>query len=276
MLVIFLLLAALSLLWAFVEPNLLILRREDLPFEALPDELCGFKIGLLTDLHCTSRHSLNRVRRAAEKIAAHNPDVVLLCGDYADHPADAERCLNAVRDVLHPPLGIFAVAGNHDRRYEGIEDILRHAGITPLVNQTAVLHTSGRTLCLMGLDDFEEGHPDPVRAAEGLLPGPCLILAHNPQGIASAASALPHDVQARALCGHTHGGQITVFGLWGVLTDRPFPAYFSQWVDEGGILTLYSNGVGTTALPLRFFAPPQCHVLTLTSASSQKEESAPC
>ena len=71
-----------------------------------------------------------------------------------------------------------------------------------------------------------------------------------------------------ALCGHTHGGQVTFFGfapyassLYGL---RYGQAYLTGEMEEDdGVHVVISNGVGTTWMPLRFGAPAQYHLITL-------------
>ncbi|MFP3813646.1 serine/threonine protein phosphatase, partial [Bacillus sp. SIMBA_005] len=55
--------------------------------------------------------------------------------------------------------------------------------------------------------------------------------------------------------GHLHGGQIRV-GPYGV---HPQGSYRQR----EGVMTLVSNGYGTTLLPLRLGAKPECHIIDI-------------
>ena len=82
--------------------------------------------------------------------------------------------------------------------------------------------------------------------------------------LADAASARGAEV---ALFGHTHGGQISFFGkspFFNLKTDVG-PRYMSGWLEENRAAVLISNGVGTSGAPVRLFAPPQIHLITLKS-----------
>jgi predicted MPP superfamily phosphohydrolase len=73
----------------------------------------------------------------------------------------------------------------------------------------------------------------------------------------------PGDVDL-VLSGHTHGGQITFFGLWAPVVGSDYgQKYRTGMVDNGKTTVVVSNGVGTILPPLRFFAPPQIVVITL-------------
>jgi hypothetical protein len=64
--------------------------------------------------------------------------------------------------------------------------------------------------------------------------------------------------------GHTHGGQVTFFGLWAPYLPSDYgQKYLKGIVETNGITVLISNGIGTSALPIRFFARPQYDVIVL-------------
>jgi hypothetical protein len=66
------------------------------------------------------------------------------------------------------------------------------------------------------------------------------------------------------LSGHTHGGQITFFGLWFPFFDLKYGHKYRTGIYSlGDKILLVSNGLGTTLLPLRFFARPEINVITL-------------
>ena len=41
--------------------------------------------------------------------------------------------------------------------------------------------------------------------------------------------------------------------------------YLSGWLEENRASLLISNGIGTSNAPVRLFAPPQIHLITLKS-----------
>jgi hypothetical protein len=65
------------------------------------------------------------------------------------------------------------------------------------------------------------------------------------------------------ISGHTHGGQITFFGA-APCTPMGSGRYVSGWYREGGTAMYVSRGLGTTAIPARFFAAPEIAVFDWT------------
>jgi predicted MPP superfamily phosphohydrolase len=74
------------------------------------------------------------------------------------------------------------------------------------------------------------------------------------------------------LTGHTHGGQLTLFGFKMLMTSSVYGERFqSGWYNEYGVKMLVSNGAGSVFLPFRLCAPAQAHLLTLRSGTDSAE-----
>ena len=118
-----------------------------------------------------------------------------------------------------------------------------------------------------GLDDFESGNPDADATLAGA-DGTRLVLMHGPDGLLAIGDRR-FEV---AFAGHTHGGQISlpwgtpIIVPGGALDRRYSHGLFHVRPDAHGGHLLVSRGVGCSALPLRLFAAPEIHVVTVTSA----------
>lgn len=248
-------LAAALLAFGLLEPFFVQKRRDVLKG---PKSLAGLKIAFLSDLHCKGAFSLFRAERALRRLQKERPDVLILGGDYADEPEWAKNALTLAA-AFSAPLGVFAVRGNHDYYYN-LDRVLKDLPVKLLDNEGVLLPCGGGKLLLSGLVDYNRDTPDATSALKKRQQADMTVLiAHNPRCLAN----VPQHGADFALCGHTHGGQITIFGLYSPLADRPLPGFSSQWLNRNGIPTLYSNGVGTTFLPLRFMAPPQIHIIEI-------------
>jgi predicted MPP superfamily phosphohydrolase len=140
-------------------------------------------------------------------------------------------------------------------------------GATILKNGGKVLSRGGEKLIVAGLDDWKAGQQDIPKVASAVRGGDCvLLLSHNPDALPSVAGQLSSDEKPWAdltLAGHTHGGQIALFGH-GLFTSSIYgQRYLSGWYEEHGAMMLVSNGVGGYMAPLRLGAPPEAHLITL-------------
>ena len=95
-----------------------------------------------------------------------------------------------------------------------------------------------------------------------------IFLSHNPTVIPDAQLASDSSGSLGwfdlGLFGHTHGGQMKIFGsMLDIAEDVP-DRYRSGWLKENRVDLLISRGVGTLIYPGRLFCFPQIHYITVT------------
>ncbi|OFV81352.1 MAG: hypothetical protein A2W26_09795, partial [Acidobacteria bacterium RBG_16_64_8] len=237
----------------------------------------GTRIALVTDIHRGAFFSQGRVGKLVERVNSLGPDVAVLGGDYVYVNVDYEASCFAELARLDAPLGRFAVLGNHDYgEYEtgdtGGTDptsaikAIKDAGLTLLDNQATWVVKAGARIRIGGVADYDEGIPQLAPTIDGTSPHDFVILiSHNPD----IAEDLPRGAVDLVLSGHTHGGQVTFFGLWApYLPSEHGQKYRTGLVTTGSTTVIVSNGVGTIFPPIRFFARPQIVEVTLRSGPS--------
>ena len=236
-----------------------------LPAPGCPPDLDGLTVVHLSDFHAGYRFSLNAraTRKAVDLALAAAPDLVLITGDFSSGPDGRAGLLAQIRR-LHPPLGVFAVLGNHDHgdskapfvRATDPSD-LAACGVRLLMNEcVVVVHGAGR-IQVCGVDDPTAGRADLPRVRAALDRGPGvlrLLLSHHADVVLGTA---PGDF-ALTLAGGTHGGQICLPlpGRHLILSD--LKARFAEGGYEPGGRPVYvTRGVGTSLLPFRAFCRPE-------------------
>ncbi|WP_425228684.1 metallophosphoesterase [Sphingomonas sp.] len=240
-----------------------VVRQATVRLPGWPAGAAPVRVLLWSDLHsgnaATDRARLRRLVAAAEAL---HPDLVILAGDYvAGHrQADAAPAAAMLGEVgrLRPPLGIVAVMGNHEYWTDAprLRRALAAAGVTVLRN-TAVRRGP---LAIGGIDDMVTRHANPAAAVAAVrqLGGAPVLVSHSPD----IAPRLPADMPL-LLAGHSHCGQI-VLPLIGALVQVTQPRYRCGAVREGARLTIVTAGTGTSVAPLRYGAPADWWLLTLT------------
>ncbi len=283
-------LAALLLLAGYMvlEADTVRVEYADVYLSDLPEAFDGTRILFLSDIHVDNFCPPEKAAALVNELGSLKPDLLLLGGDYSaldalDYAraltggtsiAQAKEALAAKRDQFflmirsfEAKLGKYAVAGNHDYELEHLDEAAALGGVKLIRNAGKVLTKDGQKLIIAGLDDWKAGMQDVGAVAQAVRGGDCVILlSHNPDALPSviaepaADGALWADL---ALSGHTHGGQVALFG-WSPFSNSIYGRrYMSGWYEDSGALMLVSNGVGTTGLPLRLGAPPRVHVITL-------------
>ncbi len=233
------------------------------PGAPLPPPL---SVAFASDLHAGTATHPRMLAAACDALADARADLVLLGGDFVSFHARHADALVPLLARVQAPLGKFAVLGNHDLIGDDayIRARLAEAGVRTLVNENVRLAPPYDRLWLCGLDDPEEGSPDP-RATFAGADGTRLVLMHSPEGLRWLAG----QPFAMAFCGHVHGGQCWIAGrsMIGVHGEHN-PRYRMGGTFEleapGRPTLLVSRGIGQGNLPLRRGADPEVHVCTLT------------
>ena len=238
--------------------------------------LCGvarlnrpLRVLFLADLH-TGSHTddVARLRDIIKFGAGLEPDLMCLGGDYVNAmPLGGGRVppttIASILADIRPPLGSFAVLGDHDETYgaDTISHALRAAGITVLVNETVSVGFDGGEFSITGVTSDAAMLHDLITPRGGNVLR--LVLAHDP----AAFALLPKNTACLMLCGHTHGGQIRIplLGPLMNLSDAPLRWTYGHIVD--GKRHLYvTSGIGTSLVPLRIGIPPELALIEVDGA----------
>lgn len=249
----------------------------------------GLTIAVLADIHaCWPWMTPDRIRAICRQVNALEPDIAVLLGDYVNALGGWARPVApgdwaAALATLDAPLGGHAVLGNHDwwaddeaqASLEGpvfARRALEAAGIAVYENDAARLDWRGGHFWLAGLADqrpLEAGDRGDLYEGPGLddLDGtlaqvtddaPVVLMAHEPD----IFPRVPRRV-ALTLAGHTHDGQVRVFG-WTRWTSSAYGDRFARGhIREDGRDLIVSAGLGLSGAPLRIGAPAEIVVVEL-------------
>jgi predicted MPP superfamily phosphohydrolase len=253
---------------ALREAHALQVQHETLHIANLPGDLDGITLAFFADIHAGPLFGPARMAHLVERVNELEADVVLLGGDYVGGRHGGAAVFYPEAAKFSARYGVYAVLGNHDE-WEGL-DVARKgmasAGIALLENASARIAIGGAILAVVGLADEWTGEPDVAAAAAAIEPGDVAVLvAHNPDSFDEALALAP-GLWALALAGHTHGGQFA--GVYRLSPRKPTRfgrRYLKRGLTaENGVPIIVSNGVGAVTLPLRFFAEPEVHLITLS------------
>ncbi len=215
----------------FIEPQLL----QTTIYNVEMEQLAGKKAILAGDFHFTSK---KRVKQVVKKINEQQADYIFYIGDYTEK-IPPNYVIDELSKVNAP---VYSVLGNHDsaKDFAKLPNLLNNRNIS----------TDGVTIA--GITYF---NPDISKALENAK-GPIILLSHNPD-------VYPNKVPERVkliLSGHTHGGQITLFGKPFITTSKY--RYGKGFINNRLIIT---GGTGTIIIPARLFNPPEITVIKFTS-----------
>ena len=246
-----------------IEPNRLVVEQVSLFVPALPASLQGLTIALMSDFHLYPFTQMTHIEEAIAVTNRQAPDIVMLAGDYVTDRADGIEELMPAFNQLSPPLGTYAVLGNHD--YWTDHKVIRagFANSNPqlLVNEGIALENG---LYIAGVDDCWAGRPDLTLALANRPDDTpfTLLLAHEPD----FADEFSQDGRVNLqLSGHSHGGQIRLPKMGAVRLPLYGRKYDAGLKRAGKMWVYTSRGIGTVVFPFRVNCPPELTVITLVS-----------
>ena len=246
------------------------------------------KIGVIADLHaCDPWMSLDRVAEIVDHTNALKPDIIVMLGDYVAGTREVTRFIPAaewapVLAGLKAPLGVHAVLGNHDwwedklvqstgRGHPIARRALEAVGIPVYENDAVRLVKDGRPFWLAGLGD-QLAYAPSYRVRPGRRLGvddlgatlrkitddsPVILMAHEPDIV----RRVPPRV-ALQLSGHTHGGQVRLFG-WAPAVPSRYGNRYAYGHRRESCDIVVSGGLGCSIVPFRLGVPPEVVVVTL-------------
>ena len=244
------------------------------------------RVVMLADPHLVEPHMpLSRWVNIIKTANALEPDIHLLLGDYvAGHffrtgTVPVAQAAKAAAE-LRSPLGTFGICGNHDWWDDLTAQKLGHgptvaekafedAGIPMLENKAVRLTKDEKPFWLSGTSSsvalkkgnfrsFDSRADLPSALALITDDAPIIHMAHEPD----LFTDIPERVSL-TLSGHTHGGQVRLFGKALVVPSAYGNRFAYGHIIENDRHLVVSGGLGCSIMPVRFGSPPEIVVLEL-------------
>lgn len=249
-------------------------RQVTIEFDDLPKAFDGYRIAQFTDVHLGSMKD-ELMLRAVTAIDDMRPDLIVFTGDIQNMGPDELPRFAQTLKRLKAKDGVMSVLGNHDySRYVNLppDEALRNERMTRdfetsvgwqlLLNDNRIVRRGSDSIVIAGGEN--DGRPpfpakaDLKKAMRGIHAKSFVVmLQHDPS--AWRRHILPLTNAQLTLSGHTHGGQISLFGL------RPTELVGKEddgLYVEGKRKLFVSTGLGGF-VPFRFYINPEVVEITL-------------
>ena len=254
--------------------------------DKVPVAFDGYKIVHISDLHLSSMaDSPEFLQRVIDSINAQQPDLICFTGDFVGFGVEEARPFTDMLLQLRAKDGVVSVLGNHDfalynrrlsdaQKEEKVEQLATYQrdvlSWKLLRNQSFTIARGNDTLQIIGVDNAScqgQGFQTVYRAdlpKAMLLPDSLfasspfkILLSHDPSHW--RAEVLPNTDIPLTLSGHTHAGQMRIFGY--PLSSVMFKES-EGWYEKDGQSLYINTGIGCT-LPVRVGVPAEITVITL-------------
>jgi predicted MPP superfamily phosphohydrolase len=225
----------------------------------------GCRVAFVSDIHYPSLFNARRLERLVASLSDIHPDLLLLGGDYVTSD-DSIKALFSALETVGARYGTYAVLGNHERRNGGlVASSMREHGIILLSDSIACVDAAGGELFIAGVRDSFSCDSVMLQRVDAISDDAFVILlAHTPDY--AERSSVMADV---VLSGHTHGGQVSLFGLYTPVRNSVYGRRFlsGRNATSKGTTVITTNGVGTSRKKVRFCVPSEVVLLTLKRAA---------
>lgn len=224
------------------------------------EENYDLKVIQISDLHLQTLNG--QLKRLVKKINKLKPDLILITGDSVDTRNNV-FVLDQFLGLIHNDIKKYAILGNWEY-WAGIniKDLRQSYALHNcelLINNSRQLTIKNKTISITGVDDYIGGNADIDDALREFKQSDYhIILNHCPE----YSDFIYEKLKAKVaydfiLSGHTHGGQINIFGFV-PFKPKGSGKYLKGWYKDKNIYV--SKGIGTSIFPARFMAKAEIAV----------------
>ena len=245
-----------------IEPNQLKVQYKTLQDSNIPKSMNDVSIAYFTDLQFGKFETKKRATVLFDQLEHLDPDILIFGGDLFDTSSslsqdDVDYLTNKLSKI-HAPLGKFAVLGEKDEQNnDTVRMILNAAQFEILENETITLsNKQNESITLSALSN----NPD-MNKLSTTSKQYNLLITHMPDTLTN--EALSSKSISLALCGHSHGTQVTFPFLGGYKTINGAKTINRSHEKKLSFNYIISTGVGCTHTNLRFMATPEIYYFML-------------
>ena len=239
------------------------IKKYDFYHKDIPVAFDGFRIAFVSDFHYKSilqEAGLDKLVLQLQDIKA---DVFLMGGDYKEGCENIPE-LFAKLAAVKTRFGTIGVMGNNDYEtcYDQIVKEMNRNGMRVLEHQCDTLAIGKEQIVVAGVRNPFNLKENGVSPTLSLKPEDFVILLTHTPDYVDDVDISNTDL---ALAGHTHGGQVTVFGLFAPVLPSHYGQHFRTGLkkNKAGIPVIITNGIGTSQKAIRMFAPSEVVLIVL-------------
>ena len=256
--------------------NAVSVRTVEFKKDSLPDALNNFKIAFFSDIQADHYTDEGRLGNFISKVNELDPDLVLIAGDLiTTGPKYIELSAKEV-GKLKANYGVYSCVGDHDnwayrndykKSVTEIKNSLMHNNVEMIDNGKRMINVDGAEIGITFVTNTYVGkvRDEVLDSLSSNCTGDLKIfLTHQPRkNLIRAAQKNHFDLY---LCGHTHGGQLSLVFPFIQLTPTMIETNYIQgnfWF--GDMLMIVTRGLGMSLAPLRYNSTPEITLIKIVN-----------
>ncbi len=254
----------------------------EIGFKDLPESFDGYTITHLSDFHCGSFESRNKLKYAIDLVNEQNSDLIAFTGDFVNNTyTEILPWIDEFKNI-NSKDGKFSILGNHDYGdyydwgneenkklgFKKLIEIQNELGFRVLRDESVHIKKNNEKISLVGVENWGDGFKkkgDIDKAINGLNESDFkIVLSHDP----SHWDKILVDHKEKfnlTLSGHTHGMQFGI-EIPGFIKWSPVKYRYKYWAglyEKNNQFINVNRGFGVLGFPGRVGIWPEITVIKL-------------
>lgn len=228
----------------------------------IPENFYGLKIIHFGDIHYKITTTKNDLEKIVKEINLLKPDIIIFSGDLFDKDieytkSDIEDLTNILKSIDYN-IGKYAIKGENDIN-ENWENIINDSDFININDKAEIIYYNGlEPIFLIGINDYKNINDNIEKLYNQEYKYSILVL-HKPDYIDN----INYNKFNLILAGHSHGGQIVLPFIGGVIRPSKAKLYYNDYYKLDNTKVFITNGIGTHKYKLRFLNKPSINLYRL-------------
>lgn len=230
----------------------------------IPKSFDGKTILFISDTHYPSLFKTKDLNALISYLKTLNYDIMCLGGDYHENTNLIDTLFDRLGEVK-PAMGAYGVMGNNDyeRGYDVVAKAMQRNGIQLLEHKVDTIKYKGSFIQVVGIKNPFNLTKNGISPTLGLSDKDFVVLLTHTPDYAEDVVIRNSDL---VLAGHTHGGQVRIFGVAPIVPSKYDQKFLTGLVyNSAGIPMIVTNGIGTSNKNIRIGAPSEVVLIHLKS-----------
>ena len=252
----------------YLETKGLIVKEYPIIDSNIPKNFYGFKIAQISDIHYKVTTTKEDLENIVNEINLFKPDIVVFSGDLFDNnieytKKDYEDLTKLLSDIDYN-IGKYAIKGEDDSN-NNWDSIINESNFINLNDKYELIYNEGNDpILLIGISSKYKKNDikDTINSIYENIDTPykySILLLHEPDIIDS----IDYSKFNLILAGHTHGGQIKIPFIGGIIKYKYSKIYVEEYYEFGNTKMFISSGIGTTKYKFRLLNKPSINFYRL-------------
>lgn len=231
----------------------------------IPKDFYGFKIVHISDIHYKVTTTKDDLKKIVNEINLLKPDIVLFSGDLFDnnikYSKQDYKDLKKILKNIDYNIGKYTIKGEDDLNNKHWENIMKESNFIDLNDRYEFIYNDGLDpILLIGISSkYKKNNIKNVINSIDKKSKYSILLVHETDII----NSIDYKKFNLILAGHTHGGQIKLPFIGGIIKDKYAKIYTDEYYEIENTKMFISSGIGTTKYKFRFLNKPSINFYRL-------------